>query len=325
MKSNLKFVFLTGLFVGLSSILSKTYAQEQSLSIYPPVIEVQTTPPSSPSVPIVIHNNSNSDVYLKIDLIPLRQNGATGTVIIDPTLSDKGFYKYYEDRTQFLLENKKISSLMLEALETKEINLNINILEGDPPGDYYYAVTFISEASGPNDTSSARLPNGLATNLLLSIGPKDKSTGGINEFKTDRFLAKGPVEFNLKIHNSSKHLIQPSGNIEISNMFGLKIGSVEILPQYILSGSDRYMVDTIQASGEARLAYNDTNNTPKVIWPEKFLLGIYKAKAIIELEEGGRKIEAITYFFSFPLYFFIPIVIFIFITVGIYLRVRKKI
>ncbi len=316
---------ITGLLIAFSCFTRSVSAQEQSLSVYPPIIEVQTTAPSSPAVPIIIQNNSQEEVSLKIDLIPIKQSGATGRVTFVPELSDSGFYKYYKERTQILLDGKKISSITLDSLESKEIVLNINLNRGDPPGDFYYAITFVSSANGPSDTSTSRLPNGLGVNLLLSIGPKGPAGGGISKFKTNSFLTKGPVDFELKVHNSSKHLINPTGNVEIYNFLGSKVGKIELLPQYILSGGDRFLVDTNQATDQARLAFNDSDNTPKATWDEKFLLGWYKAKAIISLEENGRKIESVTYFFAFPLYFFIPVAVLIFITLGIYLRVKKKI
>src|SRR5690348_742404 len=79
------------------------FAQGQSLSIYPPVIEVQTTPPSSPSVPIVIQNNNTEDVTLTIELIPIKTNNQTGEIVLHPELADKGFYPFYKNKVQFLV------------------------------------------------------------------------------------------------------------------------------------------------------------------------------------------------------------------------------
>jgi hypothetical protein len=306
---------LIGLLVYLFSV-APSFAQGQSLSIYPPVIEVQTTPPSSPSVPIVIHNNNSDDVVLKIELIPFKTNGISGEVVLMPEEINKGFYPYYRDKIQFLLEAKKTDTISLEALESKEIDLNINLTEGDPPGDYYYSIVFISEANGPSETSVSQIPAGIATNLLLSIGPKDEASGGTSQFKTSSLKSSGPVDFILKLHNASKHLINPTGSIEITNLFGQNVGNVKILPQYILARSDRFLVDDAQVE-------LDTN--PKVIWPEKFIFGWYKATANIQLEENGSKIKAVTYFFAFPLYFFFPLVIIIFVSLSVYLRVKKKI
>jgi hypothetical protein len=66
------FVFFSLLFLTVAK--NNIYAQEQSLSIYPPVIEVQTTPPSSPTVPLIIQSNIEDDVTLKIQLVPFKKD-----------------------------------------------------------------------------------------------------------------------------------------------------------------------------------------------------------------------------------------------------------
>ncbi len=324
MKTRVLLRIIISLFICFLVSQTNAYAVGQSLSIYPPVIEVQTQPPASPVVPIIIQNNNEEDIELKVELIPIKQLGEAGDISIVPEMSDKGFYKYYKDKVQILSDGKKTSTIRLQALESKELELNINLVKGDPPGDFYYAVTFMSIASGPSKTSVVKIPNGIGTNLLLSIGPKDKATGGISQFKTPSFISKGPVEFEIKIHNASKHMIQPSGTIEVSNILGAKQGVVEILPQYILAGSDRYLIDASQLTNEARKNSDNILN-PKVIWPEKFLFGLYKAKAKIQLEEKGSEIEAVAYFFAFPVYLFIPPVLGIFVCIGVYLRVRRKV
>lgn len=325
MKIKVGFIVAFHLLAFLCFRVPQTHAQSQSLSIYPPVIEVQTTTPSSPSVPIIIQNNDDEDVKLTILLVPIKQFGATGEVRLVPEQMTKGFYSYYRDRIQFLDQGIKTSSIDLLALESKEIVLNINLSKGDPPGDYYYSIVFISDGTSPKETSSTKIPAGLATNLLLSIGPKSEAIGGISEFKTQSFRSKGPVNFNLKVHNGSNHLISPAGSIEIRNMFGSKVGNVEILPQYILGGSDRLLVDDTKSTNSAALEDQNNDFMPSVLWKEEFLLGWYKATATIMLEENARPIEAVVYFFAFPLYFFIPLAILLFVAISIYLRVRRKI
>jgi len=321
-KSIISILFLL---VFLSIAKSNMFAQEQSLSIYPPVIEIQTTPPSSPLVPIIVQNNVESDLLLQIELIPFKTNNITGEINLLPNDISKGFYPYYRDRIQFLVDGKKSNTISLAPLESKEVGLNINLSKGDPPGDFYYSIVFINQQGGPIGSSVSQMPAGIATNLLLSVGPKDESSGSISQFKTSSFKTNGPVEFELKVHNSSKHLINPTGSVQIKNLFGQSVGSVKILPQYILAGSDRFMLDDKQSSPEAQLAFQQLNSTPKVIWPETFLLGWYEAKATILLEEDGRRFTQSLYFFAFPMYLFFPLVAVIFIILSIYLRVKKKI
>src|SRR5690606_853026 len=125
----------------------------------------------------------------------------------------QGFYPYYKDRIQFLEQGKKTDTIILSALESKEIQLNINVSKGDPPGDYYYSIIFMTEGVEPEETSVSQIPAGIATNLLLSVGPKGTTNAGISEFATDFFKSKGPVRFALKLHNGSTHMIAPTGKI----------------------------------------------------------------------------------------------------------------
>lgn len=300
-------------------------AQEQSLSIYPPVIEIQATPPSSPTVPILIQNNNSENVKLQIQLVPFRTDNRTGQITLVPDEAEKGFYPYYKERIQFLIDGRKTSTVELLALEQREILLNVNLTKGDPPGDFYFSIVMISENELSNESSTSQIPTGIATNLLLSIGPKSTSTGGISEFSTSSFKSKGPVSIKLKLHNASRHVIQPTGVVTITNMLGQNIGSLKILPQYVLAGSDRYLVDEAQGSPTAQIASNLLSDTPSLIWGESFLLGWYKATATVGLEENGKPILATTYFFAFPTYAFFGLVILLFILISIYVRVKRKI
>lgn len=301
-----------------------TFAQGQSVSIYPPVIQVDSSPPSSPVVPIMIQNNESEPVTLNIQLIPFRTDGKSGQVILTPEELSKGFYPYYQNKIQFLLDSKKTNSVELQPLESKEIDLNINLAKGDPPGDFYYSIVFISAPSGPNENSESNIPTGIATNLLLSVGPKDEASGGISQFGTLSFQTHGPVDFTLKLHNASNHVINPTGTITIKNMVGKNVGSIKLLPQYILSRSDRFLVDDSQATSSAkRQTFLDT--TPQVIWPETFLFGWYEATANVQLEDNGPVLHSNTYFVAFPLYFFFPLVIALFVLISIYLKVKRKI
>ncbi len=294
--------------------IKSALAEGQALSIYPPVIEMQTTPPSSPIVPIQIQNNNNEDVRLSIQLIPFKTDDKTGQIILMQDKAAEGFYPYYKDRIQFLLDGKKTSTISLQPLETKELQLNVNLEKGDPPGDFYYSVVFISDPQNLTDTNTSKIPAGIGTNLLLSIGPKDKSQGGITEFSTSSFKVSGPVNFKLKLHNASKHVVSPTGIIDIYNLFGKKVGSVDILPEYVLANSDRYLSDNKTIPPQSQ-----------IIWPEKFLFGWYTVKSNIQLDENSTPLSASTYFIAFPLYVFFGLVIFLFVTLSIYLKVRKKI
>lgn len=302
-----------------------TYAQSLSVGIYPPVIEIQATPPSSPQATITIHNLEERDIILDIILIPFEPE-PNGNVRLNPSKATDGFYPYYKDRIQFLVEGKKTDSLSVEAGQLKEIVLNINLAKGDPPTDIYYSIIFLASGTSLNDTNITQLPAGIATNLLLSVGPKGQASGGIAEFSGKKFIAQGPMLFNLKLHNAGKHLIQPVGTVEVENILGKKVAKINILPQYILAGEDRYLIDQEQSSPSA-LLNNEIGrlmtDNPVVIWPEKFLFGRYKATATLALSATGPSLTKTYTFYAFPLYAFVTLAITIFIILSIYLRVKK--
>lgn len=313
------FLFLLTIYL---KVPQSSYAQALSIGVYPPVVEVQTTPPSSPTVPITIQNLEDTDVTLNIELIPIQMSPkGTGEVVFNPEALKRGFYGYYKGKIQFLVDNLKTNTLTLQAQESKQVTVNINLKKGDPPGDYYYAIVFLSEGKRLNDTSITSIPAGIATNLLLSIGPKKPVLGGISEFRTSFFKDSGPVEFDLKLHNGSDHLINPTGEVVITNMLGKNVAKLDILPQYILAQSDRYLIDQ-DSSTSAQLSLE---NNPKVVWDETFLLGLYTATANMRLDETGEILTEKVYFIAFPIYLFFGVAIAVFVSAGIYLRVRKKI
>jgi len=317
-----KYVFILSCGLLYLMLPPRALAQALSVSVYPPVIEVQTTPPATPTVPITIQNLEDSDVELSLQLIPFKMGpNGTGEVIFNPSALQQGFYGYYRGKIHFFVDDRKTDTITLQAQESKQVVVSINLQKGEPPGDYYFAIVFLSEGKTLNDTSLASIPAGIATNLLLSVGPKKPSVGGISEFSTSTFKSGGPVEFTLKLHNGSEHLINPTGEVSITNMLGKNVATISILPQYILAQSDRYLIDQ-SSSASANLS---VETTPKVVWPEKFLLGFYTATANIRLEENGSLLTENAYFFAFPTYLFFGIVIAVFILASIYLRVRKKI
>ena len=317
MRKNLLIIFgIVAIFIVKPPVVA---AQGLSLDLYPPVIHIQTTPPSSPNAPVIIKNNNKDEVELNIRLIPIVKKGAEGDVELKPELLTSGFYQYYAQRIQFIVDGYKSDVIRLKPLEKREISVNINLSKDDPPGDFYYLIAFMAEEQNTSDSSQSKIPAGVATNLLLSVGPKSQTTGNISEFSTSFFKMNGPVLFKLKIKNSSKHLILPSGNISLKNVFGKSVGSIDVLPQFILADSERYLQNLAKKSN------SKLGDTISVMWPENNLFGLYKATAQIVLSENGKLASESLYFFVFPVYLFLSLTGLIFVVLSIYIRVKKKI
>lgn len=323
-----KLVVIFTVLLMLSLFTRTIHAEGLSLGIFPSIIEIQATPPSSPETTVSIQNFEDLPVELRIQLLPIKTTGEkNGTIEYVPDNEDS-LPQAIKSKIQILDNGKKINRLTLAPNETRDLTININLDKGDPAGDYYFSLVFLSEGIELSDTNASQIPAGIGTNILVSIGPKLPSTGVISEFKTKPFFSSGPVPFTLLLQNDSSHLIVPTGSITIKNLFGKKIANIKILPQYVLANSERYLVDANQVGTNEKLLSEVAKvkaTNPIVFWPEKFLFGYYKATVDIKLDENGSSNTASTSFFAFPTYLYFVLIILIFVAVSIYLRVKRKI
>ncbi len=323
-----KLVIFLILLLFLSKLSTKPISAEAlSLGIFPSVIEIQATPPSSPETTVAIQNFEDLPAELKIQLLPIKMTDEkNGTIEYLPDNEDS-LPQAIKRKIQILDNGKKINRLTLAPNETRDLTININLDKGDPAGDYYFSLVFLSEGIELSDTNASQIPAGIGTNILVSIGPKLSSSGIISEFKTKPFFSSGPVPFNLLLQNDSPHLIVPTGSITIKNLFGKKIANIKILPQYVLANSERYLVDANQVGTNEKYLSEVAKvkvANPIVFWPENFLLGYYKATVAIQLDENSTT-TASTSFFAFPTYLYFVLIILIFVGISIYLKVKRKI
>lgn len=314
-------------------------AEGIDLGIYPPVIQVDATPPASTKSPITIENNSDTDITADIQLKLFRpstdENGTitylTGKDAVpspDPLLFQK---------VQILENDHVITSVKLAAKQQKTLELHVGIDKQAVPADYYFSIIFLaSQATDSTTASDTSLDNqnatittgGVATNVLLSIGPKGKPTGRISEFSTHPFLSAGPVPFTLRVENTSNHSIAPSGTVFIKNLFGQYVGKVDLLPVSILSHSTRAVPDAKSIDDRTASAiYTETHALakPVILWPETFLFGPYTAGVYVKLSDEGPVLVKTIYFFAFPWQGILIIIILVLLGIIIREKVKKRI
>ncbi|MBI4091724.1 MAG: hypothetical protein HY427_00760 [Candidatus Levybacteria bacterium] len=319
------------LFSSHYSLFPKTSAQGDafSLGIYPPVIEINTEPPANIEAKIHLQNLSDLPQNLKIILKSFR-----------PSERGDGSLRYISKDTiegpdPLILQKIKVYDqdialdiLSLDPFESRELTLKVNLDSDDPLGDYYFSVIFVSQDTQDTDVSQSQIPGGIGTNVILSVGQKGIAQGEIKEFSIPPILSSGPVPITLLLQNNSKHYVVPTGRVIIRDMLGREAGQVSILPQYILANSDRFMIDTDQASPSASLEEQISilsKKHPVLVWPKKFLFGIYTAYAHVKLSENGPVFETKTSFVALPIYMLFAISFLAFVLIGIYLKLKRKI
>jgi len=308
----IKTLILTLLLILTSS--SKANAQEISVGIDPSILQIEAKGPSLVKSPIQIENQSNQNVTYSIFLVPFKaSNLANGQPEFERGLLDS--YKDIFGRIKISDENGTLTQISLAPKQRKDLTFSVRLNDGEPPRDYYFSVVFISEAINESDKQSfvgARA--GIGTNVLLSIGPKSPTKGYIEEFSTDKFSTAGPKNFRLKVKNESSHYVNTSGNVLIKNMFGQTVGNINLVPANILSSSDRF----IESED------NKDSSNPRIIWNEKFLLGVYKAELTLALSEEGPIYKDTITFFAFPIELIGGLLIVLLVTTGMIKRARSR-
>jgi hypothetical protein len=328
-KQILKIALFTTILLLFVSNSNKANAQAVDIGIYPPIIEVNVTPPANIKIPFTVFNYTDDSVDLKLNIKPFTASTDENGQLVFTDYSELPD-PFIEDKIIVYDKETPINSLTLFPKQQRDLVLELKIPAKQAKGDYYLSMIFTTAATAIDSSNSSGASAGVTSNILLSVGPQGKSKGILEEFSAPFFVSKGPVPFNVRLRNTSDHFISPHGDIIIKNMFGQAVGKVNLLPVNILSNSIRRLPDSLQGAVSEK-DYSQIKRTvenskfPVAVWPEKFLLGIYKATLTISLSDQGPVFRRDTFFLAFPAEYLMTILIVIGIVVFIVLRVKKKI
>ncbi len=329
MKIKTIFFSLILAFIFYSLSAGTIQAQSVDIGIYPPIIEVNLTPPADIKVPFTVFNYTEGNVDLKLDIKPFIASADENGQIVFTDYSDLPD-PFIESNITVFDKDKPIDSVALFPKQQKDLVLELKIPAKQAKGDYYLSLVFVSSGQTINDSNSSGASAGITSNVLLSVGPQGKTKGILEDFSAPFFVSKGPVPFSVRLRNTSDHFIAPKGDIIVKNMFGQAVGKVNLLPVNVLSNSIRRLPDFLQGKVSNKdysqiKSTVEKNKLPVAVWPEKFLLGFYKATLTLSLSDQGPVFRKETFFLAFPAEYLLTILIIIGIVSFIILRVKKKI
>ena len=297
-------------------------AKELSLSINPPIIEIKAIPPTTVISQINIQNKSDAQVSLSIEFKSFKPKGENGEIIYS-----KEALEIFKN-IQIMDADMPIDSLILGPKQQKNLNLTITVPQDTSISDYYFSVIFVSTDFPQIESNSSTNQLGIATNVLLSIGPLEIPKAVLEKFSSDIFLEKGPVPFMIRIKNDGTHFIKPKGEINIKNMFGQSVGKLNLVSANILSGSTRAIPNDIymQALKTSNPITKDDNSlsfkNPIALWKENFLLGLYTATLNISMSDEGPIFTKTINFFAFPFQILIAIIVIVIAAIVIANRLK---
>lgn len=325
---NLKLKIISSLLIyTIYSILytPTAHAESFSLGIYPPVITITSQAPSTIHEPISITNFSDTAVPLTVVLKAFTaapsENGK-----VEYTTSSPSLFGHVSIQDN----DKPLTSFTLAPFQKKDLFLHIALPENQESGDHYFSVIFVSDYSNSDQKEFSGGTNaaaGISLNVLLSINPEEARVQ-IEEFTTNFYHEKGPVPFTVRVRNTGKNLITPTGTILITNMFNQTIGKVDLLPVNILAGTVRALPDSFQnpeSTPSARLTPSSLpTEVPQAYWQEGVLFGPYSATLTIVGSDKGPILSQTIRFVAFPSTFLMGVVIAFLLLLFIRKRVMQK-
>lgn len=316
------------------------WAEGVSLSTYPSTIQLRAHQAGDVRSGFTIENKSEATVKLLIQLKPFKADITNDGRVVYIENNDPPIFK----KVQVVNDGFAISSLELGPKQSKNLTLRVQVDGGEKPADYYFSVIFLTVEPPLTDeavedaVARSNAQAGIAMNVLLSIGPKELPRGYLEEFSTPPFRSSGPVPFIVKMKNNGTQFYTPKGVILIKNIFGQVVGKIDLQNANILAGTSRSLVGTHYQSTAKTSAENSTESLPTdnhlrgqkddnqlySVWPEKFLLGFYKAELSIALSENGPLFTQTISFLAIPTNVLIGLAILALAVILISLRIRKK-
>lgn len=308
------------LFIILAPVV---YARETGIRLTPSVIEIRPQQDGVIEKSITIENSGKDPMEVDIEIKAFTTD-KSGAIVYPPDEKvDQSTLDFITNDIQVLENNIPIESLSLAPGQKQSLMVKINIKNIQNISQHTLSLFFISKNTINKESSSSEespintkinVSIGSAIHLLIFGERKDSSQSiDITSFQTNSFIQHGPVYFVAKVKNTSNIYINLYGNITITNMFGQQIGIVRIPNQLLPGNSEK------ELSGQATKAIAKT-----ISWPDKLLLGKYKAKITL-ITETGNEVDSEVTFFAFPIKTILLILIAMFIASFVIGQVREKV
>lgn len=293
-------------------ISSTAYAQSVSIGVSPPLLRIKANPQAEVTAPIAVINNSDKKLILDVTLKAFQGSPKNnGTVSFYPS------QEVPKDQADFLHtvsieeDESPVKSITLYPKESKKLALTFTAPRSTH--DYYFSVVFSNHVSTEKvDDTVSRISSGVATNVLVSIGEAQDSQGIITEFKAPGVTFNGPTPLNLTVINTGDSYTTVSGNILIYDIFGNKAGQIPLRTTTILANETRRMSPELPQPG-----------TDGIQWDEKFLLGVYTARAVVSFDKTNSETTT-THFIGIPLILLLGVSIILIVILGVLGKALKK-
>lgn len=292
--------FLSSIIYHLGSRIS--FAQQVSLSLSPPLLELFIKPGKSIMIAYKL-DNLGDPAFINLKVLPFEAKDNLGNIRIK---------EEFEGPVRFSLDNSDLQleqPFFLKAGGSQQILLRIRIPENITDGDFYYSL--LAETAPPTaseDLGSARAKATIGSNILVTISnsgnidikPRVVLFDILSKLKFN-FLGKVIKIFDSAdripavfiVENKGKNMIKPEGQITLKGNFG-ETAKYDIISKNILAESQRLL----EATPSADLSSNIYHPSSLVL--SGFFIGKYNLSTQISFGENSPTIFGSTTFYAFP-------------------------
>lgn len=276
----------------------------QALEIAPPVVYLNVSPGQTASTQIYLRNVSGGDLIVDgqaNDFVAAGEDGTPKILLNADPQNPYSMASWVSPPT----------SLLLIPREIKTMNITLHIPANASPGGHYGAIRFTATPPALKNTGVS-LSTSIGSLMLITVSGNIKENMTVNEFsvnkkgQTGSFFESGPLNFVVKTKNNGNVHEQPSGQIQITDMFSKKVATlnINVPPKNVLPLSIRKF--------EAPL--------DKTVIGNKKLFGHYRA--VLNLKYGDNNSQNLTASLTFWIIPWRLIIVLLIILVGGFFLLR---
>ena len=192
---------------------------------------------------------------------------------------------------------------ILGARQSAVVNVVINVPEDALAGGHYGMVLHQPGVNADKqEMSQANISQRVGTLIYLMVEGEINEEAFIRDFNFPQFSEYGPVPFSFLVENVSDIHIHPQIGVEIYNLLGQKVDTINI---------------------ETQNVFPFTPRTFKSQWERVWGIGRYQARVIMSYGLENKLVIAQTYFWLLPIKIVISIMLIILAILGIVIAVRR--
>lgn len=287
-------IIIVGLVLLLATTLSVVTSRQataqanedvgQALEIAPPVVNLTADPGQTVTTEIILRDVSDGPLIVTNQINDFTADGEDG---IPRLLLEEGEESPYSMRDWF----EPISELTLEPRTLTRLPITISVPADAAPGGYFSVIRFTGVAPGV-DGNGVGLSASIGALVFMNVNGDANEQMSIEEFftttagKKTSIFQSAPVDFSVRLNNTGNTYEQPTGRITITDMFGQKVGivNVNLPPRNVLPGSIRKFDQSLDSS----------------VIGNKFLFGLYNAELEVTYGTDQPPIKSSLSFWVIP-------------------------